>query len=346
MNDATAVPAATPRGLWRWAVLCVWWCVFLLLAGANVNTQDGGLTVPDWPRMYYEWVPGWDRFWQFMGPAPLRAEVLHRYIAQMMGLLTIGLVIWAQRREPRRWVRRLCRIALALVIVQGIFGGVGVLTMLGPPWPLLHSVTAQIYLCLLVAIASAMSPWWRATVRRPVDGDALRLMKLSLIATALLFVQLVLGAGARHGYMPREVHAVFAMPVAIVLVKLVLAAVGDLPRDLVRLRRPAAALGLLLGLQIGFGLWSYLIVGTKTEAHELLLHEIALVNAHLVVGAVIFATTLVIVVRTFRTFGLPTDDRVAALTDDAGAAPPRPADGAPGAPGVPGAPSRPTEATA
>lgn len=321
MPDTDTVPAAAPKGLWRWACVCVAWCVFLILWGANVNTQDGGLTVPDWPRMYYEWVPGWDRFWQFMGPAPLRAEVLHRYVAQVMGLMTIVLAVWAQRREPRRWVRRTCWGALALVIVQGIFGGVGVLTMLGPPWPLLHSVFAQLYLCLLVAIASALSPWWRETRQRRIDGDALRLMKLSLIVTSLLFVQLVLGAGARHGYMPRDVHAVFAMPVAILLVKVVLAGVGDLPRDLTLLRRPAAWLGLLLGLQVGFGLWTYLIVGTKTEAHELALHEIALVNAHLVVGAVILATTFALVIRMFRTYGLPTDERMPAAPEPAVTAP-------------------------
>jgi len=108
MPDTTSSPVATPKGLRRWAMLCVGFCVFLLLDGANVNTQDGGLTVPDWPRMYYEWVPGWDRFWLFMGPAPLRAEVLHRYIAQGMGLLTIALAVWAHFREERRVVRRLC----------------------------------------------------------------------------------------------------------------------------------------------------------------------------------------------------------------------------------------------
>ena len=319
MSDVPIAPCATPKGLRRWAMLCVGWCVLLILWGANVNTQDGGLTVPDWPRMYYEWVPGWERFWQFMGPAPLRAEVLHRYVAQVMGLMTIVLAVWAQLRESRSWVRRMCWSALGLVIVQGIFGGLGVLTMLGPPWPLLHSTTAQLYLCLLVAIASAMSPWWHTTRERAIDDDALRLMKLSLVSTALLFVQLILGAGARHGYLPREVHAMFALPVAIVLVKLVLAGVGDLPRELTLLRSPAAWLGLLLGLQIGFGLWSYLIVGTKTEAHELLLHEIALVNAHLVVGAVIFATVFALVLRTFRTFGLPTDDRMAAASSAASA---------------------------
>ena len=104
-----AVPAATPQGLRRWAMLCVGWCVLLLLFGANVNTQDGGLTVPDWPRMYYEWVPGWDRFWQFMGPAPLRAEVLHRYVAQVMGILTIVLAVWEGYKVDELRVRHFKR---------------------------------------------------------------------------------------------------------------------------------------------------------------------------------------------------------------------------------------------
>ena len=320
MPDTTAAPAAAPRwGLYRWAMLCVGFCVFLLLAGANVNTQDGGLTVPDWPRMYYEWIPGWDRFWMFMGPAPLRAEVLHRYIAQVMGIMTIVLAVWAHRREARAWVRKMCWAALALVIVQGIWGGLGVIFMLEGPWPLLHSTTAQIYLCLLVAIASVLSPWWHAAEgrERPLDDDALRLMKLSIVATGLLFVQLVLGAGARHGLMPREIHAVFAMPVAIVLVKLILAGAGDTPKDLALIRRPAGWLGTLLAVQVGLGLWTYMIVSADLAAHQLQLVQIATVNAHLVVGALILATTFAIVVRTFRVYGLPTDERVAAMSGTA-----------------------------
>jgi cytochrome c oxidase assembly protein subunit 15 len=318
MPDTTSIPAATPQGLRRWAMFCVGFCVFLLLAGANVNTQDGGLTVPDWPRMYYEWVPGWDRFWQFMGPAPLRAEVLHRYVAQVMGILTIVLALWAQRRESRSWVKKMCWAALGLVIVQGVWGGLGVLFKLEGPWPLLHSTTAQLYLCLLVAIASVMSPWWRAAEgrERALDDDALRLMKLSLIATAALFVQLILGAAARHGMLSREIHAVVAMPVAIVLVKLVLAGAGDMPRDLIVIRRPASLIGYLVAAQVGLGLWTYMIVSADLAAHQLALHEIATVNAHLVIGALLLATTFALVVRTFRVWGMPTDERVAALGGD------------------------------
>jgi len=321
MPDTTSSPVATPKGLRRWAMLCVGFCVFLLLAGANVNTQDGGLTVPDWPRMYYEWVPGWDRFWLFMGPAPLRAEVLHRLIAKAMGLLTIALAVWAHFREERRSVRRMCWAALGLVIVQGVWGGLGVIFKLEGPWPLLHSTFAQLYLCLLVAIASMMSPWWHAAEgrERPLDDDALRMMKLSLIATAALFVQLILGAGARHGIFAREIHAVVAMPVTIILVKTVLAGVGDLPRELTVIRDPARLIGYLLGAQVGLGLWSYMIVSADKAAHQLSLMEIAAVNAHLVIGALLLATTFAVVLRTFRTFGLPTDARVAAMNGDGAA---------------------------
>ena len=311
MTQAPPTSSATPAGLRRFAAVAVAWCVLLLLAGANVKTRDGGLTIPDWPWMFGELVPGWDLVKAFLGPAALRAEFVHRVIATAMGALTVALALWAWRSEPRRWVRRLCWAAVLLVIAQGVFGGLGVLYMLEGPWPLLHSTTAQIYLCLLVTIATVMSRWWHTARTRPIDGQALGLMRLSLVASGLLFVQLVLGAAARHALLPSEVHAVFAMPVAIVLVKLVLTGAGDLPAEMTALRRPAAWIGVLLGAQVGLGLWSDLIDAANQRQHVHALHEIAVVNAHLVVGALILALTYLLVLRTFRVYGLPTDESVA-----------------------------------
>ncbi len=302
--------SASPAWVRAVAGTCVAWCVFLLLAGANVKTRDGGLSIPDWPTMYYDVVPGMDSIRAMLGPAALRAEFVHRLIAAVMGLLTALLAVSVQLAVPRRGVRILAWSALGLVIVQGVLGGLGVLTMLGNPWPLLHSVTAQVFLCVLVALASALSPWWTAAGGRRLDADALRLMKLSIVTVALLFVQLVLGAAARHGIFAREVHAMFALLVAIAVVRLVLTAGADQPRELTLLRRPAALLGVLFAAQVGLGLWSYLIDAAGRRQHEHALHEIAIVNAHVVVGALILAAAFGLLLRTFRVYGMPTDERV------------------------------------
>ncbi len=306
----TSGPAPS-RGLRRWALFCVVWCVLLLLAGANVRTQRGGLTIPDWPWMYGDLVPGWDKIRQMLGPDALRAEYLHRKIAEIMGLLTIVLAVWAQIREPRAWVRKLCWGALALVIAQGIFGGLGVLTMLGPPWPLLHSVFAQIYLCLLVTITTVMAPWWRTFEERPLDATSIPIMRGSAVGVLVLLVHLMLGAAARHGYLAREVHAMFALVVTIVLVKVVLSSWGDAPKDLTLLRRPGLIIGVLVGAQIVLGMASYFVASERRETQPLGLGSIATLNLHLVLGALLLATTLVLFLRAVRVYGIPTDERVA-----------------------------------
>ena len=69
-----------------------------------VTSTGSGLAVPDWPTTY-----GYSMF-----SFPLAKMVGgifyehgHRLIATTVGMLTIGLVIWLWRVEPRRWVRQL-----------------------------------------------------------------------------------------------------------------------------------------------------------------------------------------------------------------------------------------------
>ena len=152
--------------LTRYARLLVAATLLLVAAGGMVTSTGSGLAVPDWPTTY-----GYSMF-----SFPLAKMVGgifyehgHRLIATTVGMLTIGLVIWLWRVEPRRWVRRLGLAALGVVILQGVLGGITVLFFLPDAISISHAGLAQIFFCLTVAIALVTSPTWRRSARALVD---------------------------------------------------------------------------------------------------------------------------------------------------------------------------------
>jgi len=135
--------------LHRYLRLLVCATFLLVAAGGMVTSTNSGLSVPDWPTTYGHNM--------FTFPASKMVggifyEHGHRLIASTVGFLTIGLVIWQWRVEPRRWMRRLGIIALGAVIVQGILGGLTVKYFLPAPISISHAGLAQLFLCLVVSL--------------------------------------------------------------------------------------------------------------------------------------------------------------------------------------------------
>ena len=96
--------------LHRFAVLLAICTLFLVVAGASVTSNNAGLSVPDWPLSYGKVMP------DMVGG--VFYEHGHRMIATLVGMLTIGLAVWLQRTEERRWMRRLGWAALGLVVLS------------------------------------------------------------------------------------------------------------------------------------------------------------------------------------------------------------------------------------
>lgn len=161
----------------------------LIIAGGLVTSTDSGLAVPDWPLSYGQLMP------------PMVGGIFyehgHRMVATFVGLLTVILAFWLWRAEQRKWVRMLGPIALLAVIAQGILGGITVLYLL-PTWvSTTHATLAQSFFCLTILLALFTSHSWKSaqTFDAPVGG---RTRRLALAASALVLVQLVLGALMRH----------------------------------------------------------------------------------------------------------------------------------------------------
>ena len=172
---------------------CVVGCtILLILAGSLVTSHGAGLSVPDWPTSY-----GWNLF--TFPPSMWVANILyehgHRLIASGVGALTIGLVIWLWAADTPRWMRWLGVAALSAVIAQGLLGGLTVLFFLPPAVSTAHAGLAELFLCMMVSIALFTSPGWRAP-STPVD-DA-RLRRIAALNTALIYGQILVGATMRH----------------------------------------------------------------------------------------------------------------------------------------------------
>ena len=185
--------------------------------GGLVTTTDAGMAVPDWPTTY-----GYNLFlypWQtwLSGPWDLFVEHGHRLLAATVGLLAIGLVIVLWRCEPRRWVRGLGWVALALVIAQGVLGGMRVL-LDERTLAMLHGCIGPLFFALAVALMVVTSKSWQGSSDSPSfqggarGGFAPLVRRLAVATCILMYLQIVLGAVLRHVPVEGE-PATFALAV-------------------------------------------------------------------------------------------------------------------------------------
>jgi heme a synthase len=160
-----------------------------------VTSKNVGLAVPDWPTTFgynmflfpvSKWVGG------------ILFEHTHRLLASLVGLLTIILAVWLWFNEDRQWVRTLGVIAVVGVVLQGILGGLRV-TMMKDQIGIFHACVAQAFLGLLVFIALVTTKYWRSIADRYRNLQRFSIIKgLPIAITAVIYVQLALGATMRH----------------------------------------------------------------------------------------------------------------------------------------------------
>jgi len=191
--------AATTVSPWphRFAVALVCVTFPLIWVGGLVTTYQAGMSVPDWPGTF-----GWNMFaypWEtwVYGPWDIFIEHGHRLLGAVAGLVTIALVVAAFRCDRRPWFRRLSLVALALVIAQGVLGGVRVVDenlLLAR----LHGCVGPAFFALAVALAVFTSNYWRAAPRIGGAAASRRLAAGAGLFVVVAYAQLVLGAHLRH----------------------------------------------------------------------------------------------------------------------------------------------------
>jgi cytochrome c oxidase assembly protein subunit 15 len=198
-------PAGT-TWLNRFAWLTALATLGLIGTGGLVTSHGVGMSVPDWPTTY-----GYNMFLfpisQWVGG--VFYEHTHRLWASTVGLLTTILAIWMWRHKPaarsRKTLRWLGVLAFLGVSAQGILGGLRV-TLIKDELGIFHGTLAQMFLVLVFGIALYTSKWW-PRIQQLNDARVWIGHRRWLTAlTALVFLQLALGATMRHQ------HAGLAVP--------------------------------------------------------------------------------------------------------------------------------------
>jgi cytochrome c oxidase assembly protein subunit 15 len=174
----------------------------LICSGGLVTSHEAGMAVPDWPNSF-----GYNMFLfpvsRWIGGVFF--EHTHRLIASGVGLLTLVLCGLVFATEDRRWVKTLAGVAVFAVIVQGVLGGLRVTEhnqLLG----LFHGCLAQSFFSLVAVIALVTSRFWRALTRCEPDPRLVSFRRWTLVVTAMVFIQLVLGAAMRHSHTGLSIH--------------------------------------------------------------------------------------------------------------------------------------------
>jgi cytochrome c oxidase assembly protein subunit 15 len=291
--SATSDPA--PFSAWPHRLAVVLACATfpLLFIGGLVTGKGAGLAVPDWPTTF-----GYNMFlypWSKMIGA-IFYEHSHRLVAAFVGLLTIALAVIFWLRERRAWLRWLGVVALALVITQGVLGGLRVV-LLQHTLAIVHACFAQAFFTLTVALALFTSREWRSEPAAPIP-DGGRLFRLGTITTTLIYVQVVFGAVLRHTGERLDAHLFFAGLVAL-HVFLLMVRVTRYHAANLKLVRPACFLGILLLLQFLLGVGSYFAKFTPLLRLPIDI-IVLLTTTHLIVGALMLVTSLALTLRSYR----------------------------------------------
>jgi cytochrome c oxidase assembly protein subunit 15 len=276
---------------------------FLLLAvGGLVTSKEAGLAVVDWPNSY-----GYNMFLYPLSrmTGGIYYEHAHRLFGSLVGLSTVVMAIVLQKNDDRRWVRRLGWIAVGMVILQGILGGLRVTggftfstspTDMAPSLllALVHGVFGQAFFATLVVLGVTTSSRWRDPDPDWVgkEANSAKAVQLGKIIIALLLLQLILGALQRHMQMLLWIHITVASILA------PLAAWYGLRTWMLNLSYPPRRkLGLWLMATVG----TQVLLGISAFAGTLLLQgkegsdslfAITAATAHQWCGAVLLAITV------------------------------------------------------
>jgi cytochrome c oxidase assembly protein subunit 15 len=188
---------------------------------------------------------------------------------------------------------------------------------------IIHGCTAQLFFCLLLLIAMALSPeWTRPLAPSVVPTRVASLKPWAWVVVASIFVQLILGAVMRHldaglaiptfpltpqgTFMPTEhnmhvdihfAHRFWAIVVT-VLVGILVTKVLRAARSDRRFSRPALTLVVLLIVQIALGA---AIIFTQRASHP--------TTSHVVNGALVLALSVVLAVRSNRFSSIDKNDQ-------------------------------------
>ncbi len=273
----------------------------LVFLGGSVTTLHAGMAIDGWlvvdrgrGDFFMVFYP-LDRWISELGP---RMEHSHRLFGTLVGLLAIATLLCAFATRASRTVKTAALVSLLAVIVQGVVGGLRVLEN-SPDLAFLHGALGQAVFAAIGAVMVVSSRRFQQARHEP-SLAVQRALPVALVALAVVYLQIVLGAWLRHGRNDLVLLAHLLTVVLVVAGVLVLAkalraageqsALARLPRWLFAALVTQAVLGILAFMS------AYRFVGPdpKTVGQGLF------PTLHVLGGAALLAATLASVLWSWR----------------------------------------------
>jgi protoheme IX farnesyltransferase len=173
----------------RFAIAVALAVYLLILIGGLVHGTGSSLACPDWPTCYGTMMPKME--------GGVLVEHSHRLAAGTVVILTLALaVMLATSATPEhRRLRPFGWLAVVLVFVQALLGGITVLLRLPTPISTAHTATSLLFFLTVLYIAARSRPASALGAPAPLPPAAITLALLSAVA---LYFQMVLGGLVRH----------------------------------------------------------------------------------------------------------------------------------------------------
>jgi cytochrome c oxidase assembly protein subunit 15 len=278
-------------GVHKFSAFVVCWTIFLFIAGALVTSNDAALAVPDWPLSFH-------RFFPTMSGGVFY-EHGHRMIAGVLAVLTVVQAIFVWVKEERRWLRWFATMAVGGVLVQAVLGGQVVIQLLHYWLPVIHACFAEIVFAAVLSIAVFTSRWWVSERPQIENAGSPSMHTVAIVNSAVIYFQVILGAGFRHQEIPIWPHMAGALVVlgvviwtAIVLRK----RFGGSPE----LTKARILLHAIVGTQILLGTAAYWSRLSTADAAQPMPVMVTLTVIHTVLGAILFAFSVLLVLLCYR----------------------------------------------
>jgi len=152
-----------------------------------VRNMGAGLACPDWPLCHGKIIPPFDLL--------VLIEWGHRLLASVVGFVTLGICILVLvKKKHRKLLGTISVMALFLVTLQAVLGGMTVLDLLGPQWVSSHLAVGLIFFATILWMYLRKTHNQNMTALSDSGEGRHYLVLIVGMTTLLIYCQAVLGA--------------------------------------------------------------------------------------------------------------------------------------------------------
>ena len=266
--------------------------LMVVMVGSVISSSGYGLSIPDWPLALGSLIPD-----PLVGG--IAWEFAHRALSLITGLATLllgGLLL--TNADPLQ--RRLGTAMMAIILVQILLGGLGVLQEF--PWLLkvMHASLAHLFVGVAAAAVAVINPGVAPAANGLPDPAALRRIRAF---ASMVLVQLVAGAVVKHAETQAVMigalllHLLLAIGIAITGISIALRLGSALSGGRSTL---AYAIGAGIVVQVLLGFTVFVSAPEPGAIGQQPLSYVWHAGSHVVVGALLLACGTVLYLRLSR----------------------------------------------